>query len=170
MADKAGDSGALSLLQFGHKGIAMIITRKHALEVLLAMITLPLFGDTVQPVFANELEQTPVITVDYMSKEIDTPTPYTQLSTSFSLVEKKELPRITVNKGSLSVAVTATCPKDGSFFVSLYKGATNFGTASFKRNGYTKATWNNLSTGSYTIRFSKTNDGVTVTCKEVIVF
>lgn len=147
----------------------MIATRRHALSLFAVTLAFPIFSNTTRSAYASEMTDVPIVVVSHTEEESETPSPYTQLSTSFSFAESKSLTRISVNKGSLSVSVNATCPIDGVFSVSLYKGSTSFGTASFKRNGYTKATWNNLTTGSYTIRFTKAKDGSTVKCTRVTV-
>lgn len=152
------------------RGVMMAVDRRHMLRMMGATIVVSLgSAPLAHSAFAMETSDGSNITISYEMSEADVPTPYS-FSTSFSLKEKKTLRGVDVRGTSLTVAVSATCPKDGNYSVSVYKGGTHFGAASFKRNGFTRATWNNLVPGTYIVEFSKPRDGYAVNCTRVTVY
>ncbi len=75
---------------------------------------------------------------------------------------------------NVGIEMTASCPIDGSFTVSLFRisngRASLVGSASFKRNGFTKATWENVGSGTYRFLCKKTLDGKRVTSTDVAIY
>lgn len=71
---------------------------------------------------------------------------------------------------SVGIEVFASCPVAGSFTVQLYRGNTYVGIAYLNRNGFSRAEWTNIGSGSYRFVFSKSLDGSTVTCSDVAMF
>lgn len=76
-----------------------------------------------------------------------------------------------------NVGIEMTCSSSqpsGTFSVRLYRlsGATPtfIGNASFKQNGFNKATWSNVGAGTYYFVLSKAGDGISVTCSEVAMY
>lgn len=71
---------------------------------------------------------------------------------------------------SVGIEVTASCPVDGSFTVSLYRSGVLIASASLNRNRFSRAEWLNVGPGRYSFRFSKSNDGATVRCSDIALF
>lgn len=70
--------------------------------------------------------------------------------------------------------MTASCPSSGTFIVSLYRvvngRGTLVGSASFKRKGFTKATWEGVGSGTYRFVCKKPADGKLVTSSDVAMY
>lgn len=66
---------------------------------------------------------------------------------------------------------TGSNPCDNYFSVELHRAdfpfSTQIGSAGFKRNGYSKATWKNMEPGNYFFRFVKCADNVTIKSNNV---
>lgn len=66
---------------------------------------------------------------------------------------------------------TGNNPCDNYFSVELHRAdfpfSTQIGSAGFKRNGYSKATWPNMEPGNYFFRFVKCADSVTIKSNNV---
>lgn len=73
---------------------------------------------------------------------------------------------------NVGIEMTASCPTNGNFFVSLERASTggNVGTATFRRNGFTKATWTNVGSGDYIFTCSKNKDGSAVASSDVAMY
>ncbi len=75
---------------------------------------------------------------------------------------------------NVGIEMTASCPIDGTFTVSLLRvtnGRAAFvGSASFKRNGFTKATWEGVGSGTYRFVCKKPSDGKRVTSSDVAIY
>lgn len=71
---------------------------------------------------------------------------------------------------NVGIEVSASCQVSGTFTVSLYRNGIFISSASLRRNGFSRAEWNNVGPGSYRFIFSKSNDGATVTCSDIAMF
>lgn len=79
----------------------------------------------------------------------------------------------TFDGNNVGIEMTASCPKSGSFTVTLYKmnpTKQRIGSATFKRNGFTKAVWENVGSGRYLFECAKSPDGATVTSNDVAIY
>lgn len=96
---------------------------------------------------------------------------------TLSLLSRQETGASYYDGNNVGIELDASCPVDGFFDVALYRvdarnsRVTSFiGSASFKRNGFTKATWQNVGPGNYKFVFSKSNDGAVVTSSNVATY
>lgn len=96
---------------------------------------------------------------------------------TLSLLSRQETGTSYYDGNNVGIELDASCPVDGFFDVALYRvdarnsRVTSFiGSASFKRNGFTKATWQNVGPGNYKFVFSKSNDGAVVTSSNVATY
>lgn len=73
---------------------------------------------------------------------------------------------------NVGIEMTCSSSKDGYFSVQLKRASdgSTVGTASFKYNGFTKATWTNVGPDSYYFAFSKQIDGAIVTSSDVAMY
>lgn len=89
---------------------------------------------------------------------------------SLSLVSHQTLSSRYFDGNNVGIEMTASCPVDGMFSVSLLRSGSLVGSATFKRNGFTKATWEGVGPGYYQFSFSKANDGAWVTSGDVAMY
>lgn len=72
---------------------------------------------------------------------------------------------------NVGIEMYASCPVDGTFTVELYRNNYEFvGSAEFKRNGFTKAVWENVGAGTYKFKFRKTADGTSVSSSDASMY
>lgn len=75
---------------------------------------------------------------------------------------------------NVGIEMTASSPSDGTFSVSLYRiegeGSSFISSATFKRNGFTKATWEGVGPGTYRFVCKKAADGKLVTSSDVAMY
>ena len=75
---------------------------------------------------------------------------------------------------NVGIEMTASCSVNGTFTVSLYRssflGNSLVGTAAFKRNGFTKATWEGVGSGTYYFVCRKSADSKVVTSSDVAMY
>jgi len=75
-----------------------------------------------------------------------------------------------------NVGIEMTCSSNasGTFNVTLMRiegnSSASLGTAKFKRNGFTKATWEGVGPGAYYFVMSKPTDGRRVTSSDVAMY
>lgn len=68
----------------------------------------------------------------------------------------------------VGIEMTAQCANDGVFTVSLYRSnGSLIGSATFRRNGFTKATWLNVGSGNYFFVCENNYDGKTIFSSDV---
>ena len=89
---------------------------------------------------------------------------------SLSLVSRQTSSSRYFDGNNVGIELTASCPVDGTFTVSLLRSGSLIGSATFKRNGFTKATWEGIGPGHYQFTFSKANDGARVTSNDVAMY
>lgn len=115
----------------------------------------------------------PVIThsVTSVSKSVDMRSWYG--STMVLLSQAQTEPK-TYDGNSIGIEMTCSSTVPGTFVVSLYRvGSTSaqfVGSADFKRQGFTKATWNGVGSGRYYFLFIKPNDGYLVISNHVATY
>lgn len=105
-----------------------------------------------------------------MTKRPDNLVETLRINTSFALLTSKSLTAEHFSGQNMGVELTAQSPSSGTFTVKLYRGTSYIGSATLKRNGYSRAEWTNVGPGVYRFVFSKTNDGKVVTCTGVRTF
>ncbi len=79
----------------------------------------------------------------------------------------------TFDGNNVGIEMTASCPRNGTFTVTLYRInpiKQRIGSATFKRNGFTKAVWENVGSGRYQFECTKSPDGATVTSNDVAIY
>lgn len=90
------------------------------------------------------------------------------------LTDTHSFQRLYFDGASVGIEMTASCPVDGSFTVSLYRHVSGtaqlVGSASFKRNGFTKATWEGVGPGFYQFVCQKPADRQVVTSSDVAMY
>lgn len=92
------------------------------------------------------------------------------------LASTQTLKARTFDGNNVGIEMTAKCPKDGTFSVTLYRKMSGsnrlryVGTATFKRNGFTKAVWENVGSGIYQFVCTKSPDGTVVTSSDVAIY
>lgn len=71
---------------------------------------------------------------------------------------------------NIGIKLTASCPINGTFTISLYRNSSFVGSASVRRNGYSETVWTNVGPGCYSYYFSKSQDGATVLCSNIAMY
>lgn len=90
-----------------------------------------------------------------------------------SLASRQVIGPNSFDGNSVGIEMTASCPKNGTFTVTLYRmnpSKQRIGSATFKRNGFTKAVWEGVGSGNYLFECTKSPDGAMVTSKDVAVY
>ena len=75
---------------------------------------------------------------------------------------------------NVGIEMNCTSTKAGSFTVELWRGSSRFsasrvGTASFSRQGFTKATWTNVGSGTYFFVFTN-SAGTLIKCSGIAMY
>lgn len=75
---------------------------------------------------------------------------------------------------NVGIEMTCTSTKAGSFTVELWRGSSRFsasrvGTANFSRQGFTKATWTNVGSGTYFFVFTN-SAGTLIKCSDIAMY
>ncbi len=75
---------------------------------------------------------------------------------------------------NVGIEMTCSSSKSGSFTVVLYRGTKAdtkalIGSAQFSRNGFTKATWTNVGSGTYLFVLSGAG-GTTITANDIAMY
>lgn len=76
---------------------------------------------------------------------------------------------------SVGIEMTCSSTLDGTFTVELRRKSDenhyeSLGKASFNRNGFTKATWEGVGSGTYCFVLEKPTDGVVVNCSDIAMY
>ncbi|MBM6816432.1 hypothetical protein H6A23_04525 [Olsenella uli] len=75
---------------------------------------------------------------------------------------------------SVGIEMTCVSSSSGTFGVTLMRvegsSSASLGTATFMRNGFTKATWEGVGSGVYYFVMSKPLDGVRVTSSDIAMY
>lgn len=143
--------------------------------VFLLGILFPfLCGQTV--VYARDIPDviTPVVITDE-SMALPMPTDARSwYGTSMTLLTKTQTGQKYYDGNNIGIEMTCSSTTAGTFVVSLYRtsgtSAQFLGSANFKRQGFTKATWNGVGPGRYYFTFSKPNDGTIVRSYDVATY
>lgn len=102
-------------------------------------------------------------------------TPRSWFGSTLSFASSYTLPAHVYDGNNVGIEMTASCPVGGTFTVSLYRKSTTgslgfLGEATFKRNGFTKATWEDVGPGTYVFSCSKSSDGAIVSSDDVAMY
>lgn len=100
--------------------------------------------------------------------------PFFWYGDDLSLYTTHSFPELYFDGNNVGIEMTASCPSSGTFIVSLYRvvngRGTLVGSASFKRKGFTKATWEGVGSGTYRFVCKKPADGKLVTSSDVAMY
>ncbi len=158
--------------QLFHRDLPKSFTIAYVM-ILFIMLTLCLVPSLAK---ADEVGTSPV-EVNVYSSPYEAPQPPLARSwygESLYLSKQSKSGSYYFDGNNIGIEMTASCSTGGSFTASLYRmnGAnlSFIGSATFKRNGFTKATWSNVGSGTYRFVFTKTSDGSTVTSSDVAMY
>ncbi|HIY51439.1 MAG TPA: hypothetical protein IAA43_05830 [Candidatus Olsenella avicola] len=161
-----------------------MMTEDHSVETvnyrklwIAFLVALAFTGFVGFPVRASAelLDENPIkVEVEY-GCSADTVMPRSWFGSSLSLSSSYTLPAHVYDGNNVGIEMTASCPVDGTFTVSLYRssatGAMAFlGETTFKRNGFTKATWEGVGPGTYVFSCNKSFDGAIVRSNDVAMY
>lgn len=129
-----------------------------------------------RPALASELIDGSVEPIMSYSRQADAgmPSPLSWYGDDLSLYTTHSFPELYFDGNNVGIEMTASCPSSGTFIVSLYRvvngRGTLVGSASFKRKGFTKATWEGVGSGTYRFVCKKPADGKLVTSSDVAMY
>ena len=129
-----------------------------------------------RPVLASELIGGGVEPIVSYSCQADAgmPSPLSWYGDDLSLSGTYSFQDRYFDSNNVGIEMTASCPSSGTFTVSLYRvvngRGTLVGSASFKRRGFTKATWEGVGSGTYRFVCKKPADGKVVTSSDVAMY
>lgn len=129
-----------------------------------------------RPALASELIGGGVEPIVSYSRQADAgmPSPLSWFGDDLSLYTIHYFPELYFDGNNVGIEMTASCPSSGTFTVSLYRVVNGRGTlvssASFKRKGFTKATWEGVGSGTYQFVCKKPADGKVVTSSDVAMY
>lgn len=124
---------------------------------------------------ASSLEGVSIEVSHVKAPGADVPTAYSWYGMNMSLINRYESPSYFFDGNNVGIEMTCSSATQGTFTVELqrrvsYNRYESLGTASFDRNGFTKATWEGVGSGTYRFVFSKASDGVWVTSSDVALY
>lgn len=136
------------------------------------MCTMIVSAIVVGPMTALAAEPTaqPVkITVTHEQKALPVSVTRSWYGDSLALETRFQLGPHYFSGNNIGIEMTASCPNGGTFSVALYRGSSYIGAATFNRNGFNRATWENVGSGSYKFVFTKSGSGI-ITSNDVAMF
>ncbi len=94
--------------------------------------------------------------------------------TSASFKNSVSLKAHNYDGSNVGIEMTCSSSRSGSFTVALYRGTKAdtkalIGSAQFSRNGFTKATWTNVGSGTYHFVLSGAG-GTTITANDIAMY
>lgn len=159
-------------MEAADKGAMPMSSQKKA---RLISILLLLFMSAPAIVYASPTNEASVVItheqIDLVDSGIDQRSWY---GTSMAFSRTAYTSEYSFDGTNVGIEMTCTSSKSGSFTVYLWRktigGSERVGSASFNRNGFTKATWTNVGSGTYFFILSKANDGTVVTCSDIAMY
>lgn len=86
----------------------------------------------------------------------------------FSRTHKTSAYRLTGK--NVGIDIRCAGPKNGSMSITLYRNNVAIGTDTVKRNGFVRARWQNVGSGSYRFELRNGNDGQWITISSLKVY
>lgn len=141
----------------------------------LPLVVLLVMSCAVETAYAQGLQSaTESVTISTSPSPLATGCARSWYGSKLSLLTRAQTELKHYDGSSIGIEMTCSSASEGTFLVSLYRvesSSTQFlGSATFKRRGFTKATWNGVGSGSYYFVFSKANDGTLVTSSDAATY
>lgn len=151
--------------------------QRHFGQLVVAVIFF-MSGSLLMPkiAYANELDgMQSRVTVSYDHSDSDfSITPLAWYGSTLNMLTSYTFPQKSFDGNSIGIEMNAHCQVDGTFTVTLYQiigdASYRIGSATFKRNGFTKATWENVGSGTYQFVCHKSADKAYVISSDVAMY
>lgn len=145
--------------------------RSVVLAAIVAGCVSPFGASTA---YGEELVISPVVIVTD-DRTASLPAPRSWYGSTMSLITTYSTASYYFDGNSVGIEMTCSSQRSGTFSVTLYRdvgsgSSQRIGTAAFNRNGFTKATWSGVGSGTYHFVMSKPNDGTRVTSSDVAMY